>query len=51
LRPRFESSYCAGFSSLSSGLSQSNYYYERIVISMCPSLPNRFSYPSNSVVT
>jgi hypothetical protein len=34
-----------------SGLSQSNYYYERIAISMCPSLPNRSSYPSNSVVT
>jgi hypothetical protein len=36
---------------LSSGLSQSNYYYERIAISMCPSLLNRSSYPSNSVVT
>jgi hypothetical protein len=34
-----------------SGLSQSNYYYERIVISMCPSLPNRSSYLSNSVLS
>lgn len=34
-----------------SGLSQSNDYYERIVISMCRSLPNQSSYPSNSVLT
>jgi hypothetical protein len=33
------------------GVSQSNYYYERVVISMCPSLANRSSYPSNSVLT
>ena len=30
---------------------QSNYYYERIVIAVCPSLPNRSSYPNNSVLT
>jgi hypothetical protein len=36
---------------LTSGLSQSNDYYERIVISMCRSLPNQSSYPSNSVLT
>jgi hypothetical protein len=35
----------------SSVLSQSNDYYGRIVISMCRSLPNRSSYPSNSVAT
>jgi hypothetical protein len=31
-----------------SGLSQSNYYYEQIVSSMCPLLPSHSSYPSNS---
>ena len=31
-----------------SGLSQSNDYYERVVISVCPSLPNRSNYLINN---